>query len=56
LGKRSIRNPASCKVGNKKDPSKADESLVVNVVESNWNDILMEFRRLYHLMRGLSLA
>ena len=40
----------------KKDQSKADESLLMNVVESNWNNILMEFTRLASLMRGLSLA
>lgn len=31
-------------------------SHMVNVVESNWNDILFEFRRLYQLMKGLSLS
>lgn len=34
----------------------ADFSRMVNLVESYWNDILMEFNRLYHLMKGLSLA
>lgn len=28
----------------------------MNLVESCWNDILMEFNRLYHPMRGLSLV
>jgi len=35
---------------------KLEKSLLVNLIESDWNNILMEFRRLYHLMRGLSLA
>ena len=29
---------------------------MVTLIESNWNDILMEFNRLYHLMRGVTLA
>lgn len=31
-------------------------SILMNVVESNWNDILMEFIGLTSLMKGLSLA
>lgn len=37
-------------------PSVGGVFSMVNLIESNWNDILMEFNRLYHLMRGLSLA
>ena len=39
-----------------KQADDAENSIVVNLIETNWNDILMEFNRLYHLMRGLSLA
>lgn len=39
-----------------KDSEESLDSYMVTLVESNWNDILMEFWRLYHLMRSLSLA
>jgi len=39
-----------------KDSEESLDSYMVNLVESYWNDILMEFNRLYYLMRGLALA
>ncbi len=40
----------------KNAPVIAETFFLVTLIESNWNDILMEFRRLHQLMRGLALA